>query len=138
MRERERVALNPEVREPEAVTTRPGSAPTGVKARRRLLVVALIAGVLGGGSLSAVPRAEREVTAEITQIGSPGRKVPAQMIETGYGLPFRTFVVQRGPVGTSPPTHANVNPRPHAVAFNIAIVGALVLLLFGRRRRERA
>jgi hypothetical protein len=110
--------------------------PAVVRARRRLLFVAVCAGLLGGGLLSVVPRADREVTSQITPIGAvaPKTKVPAQMIESGYGMPFRTWVVRRGPVGTVPPTHAYVSLRLSGVLANMLVIAGLWLAAFGRRR----
>jgi hypothetical protein len=136
----DRVSPSVDAGEANAVTERASGAPAvSVKSRRRLVTLALVAGVLGGGGLSVAPRADRVVVSSINRTDNPsGAEVQVQMTESSRGMPFRTWTVRRGPVGSDPPTHREMNANVSAVPLNMAVVGILVLVLFGPAVRRRS
>jgi hypothetical protein len=103
-----------------------------------LAITLLIAGALCGGAMSVVPRSDREVTREIDRPGTiPRETIEMQMVERSRGLPFRTWVVQSGPVGAPNPEHVHFEVRLSAALLNVAFGAVLgVLMLLGLRRRD--
>jgi hypothetical protein len=111
------------------------------KRRRRLRAVVLVlaTSILAGGALSMVPRVEREVTQQVTPVGSSFGTVEMQMTETSRGFPLRTWSLRRGPAEDAIKTHAHFSLSVTAIVLNmviIAVIGLVGLAGFGSRRGE--
>jgi hypothetical protein len=103
-----------------------------------LAIMLLLAGALCGGAMSVIPRSDREVTREIDRPGTvPRETIEMEMVERSRGLPFRTWVVQSGPVGAPNPAHVRFELRLTGALLNVAFGAVLgLLILLGLRRRD--
>jgi hypothetical protein len=99
----------------------------------------LTAAVLTGGALSAVPRTPRVVTQQVSLPGGARGTVEMRLEETSRGIPFRSWVLQRGPADEAVKTHASFTLRVTGIVLNVAVfavIGALGLGTVGSRQRE--
>jgi hypothetical protein len=112
--------------------------PTPRPRRRRLATaMVIVLAVIVGAGMSVIPVPDRISTREVRRPGAVGKpKQPMEVVEKGYGIPFRTYVRAEGPRGATPVTYAHLEVRLSGVILNILIAALLGVIALGSLRRR--
>jgi len=143
LRDRRAGHLDPAVEGGAVAVAGEGRSPANSLPRRRRVrtgILVFAVSMLAGGALSYAPRPVREVTREVsTQPGSVAPPVTMRLEEQSRGIPFRTWILQRGPADDAVKTHANIIVHPKGVVLNVLVTvlaGVLLLSMTGPRRPD--